>query len=86
MALPKVALDTDILSAMMRRQPTVIPSARAYLREHLQFHFSIITQYEILRGSVYTFGFVTTMALSLSTLPLPVTPIATFGSISRSLF
>lgn len=50
MALPKVALDTDILSAIMRRDPTVIPTTRAYLREHLQFHFSNITQYEILRG------------------------------------
>ena len=50
MALPKVALDTDILSAIMRRESTVIPTARAYLREHHQFHFSIITQYEILRG------------------------------------
>ena len=43
-------LDTDILSAIMRRQSAVIPTARAYLREHHQFHFSIITQYEILRG------------------------------------
>ena len=50
MALPKVILDTDILSAIMRRQSAVIPTARAYLREHHQFHFSIITQYEILRG------------------------------------
>ena len=50
MALSKVVLDTDILSAIMRRQSTVIPTARAYLREHHQFHFSIITQYEILRG------------------------------------
>ena len=50
MALPKVILDTDILSAIMRRQSAVIPTAWAYLREHHQFHFSIITQYEILRG------------------------------------
>ena len=50
MALPKVILDTDILSAIMRRQSAVIPTARAYLREYHQFHFSIITQYEILRG------------------------------------
>ena len=42
MALPKVALDTDILSAIMRRQSTVIPTAQAYLREHLQFHFSTL--------------------------------------------
>lgn len=50
MALSKVVLDTDILSAIMRRRSTVIPAARVYLREHHQFHFSIITQYEILRG------------------------------------
>ena len=50
MALTKVALDTDVLSAIMRRQLKVIPRARAYLRAHHQFHFSIITQYEILRG------------------------------------
>lgn len=50
MALPKVILDTDILSAIMRRQSAVIPTARNYLREHHQFHFSNITQYEILRG------------------------------------
>ncbi len=50
MALSRVSLDTNILSAIMRRQSSVIPTARAYLREHQQFHFSIITQYEILRG------------------------------------
>ncbi len=50
MALQSVVLDTDILTAIMRQQPTVISRAQAYLKEHHQFHFSIITQYEILRG------------------------------------
>lgn len=50
MALPQVVLDTDILSAIIRRNPAVIPRARAYLEEHGQFHLSIITRYEILRG------------------------------------
>ena len=50
MALRPVVLDTDILSAIMRRNLTVIPRARTYLEEHGQFHFSIITKYEILRG------------------------------------
>ncbi len=43
-------LDTDILSAIMRRNSIVIPKSRAYLQEHQRFHFSIITRYEILRG------------------------------------
>ena len=50
MALPRVVLDTDILSAIMRRHPLVIPSARAYLSEHHQYHFSVVTQFETLRG------------------------------------
>ena len=43
-------LDTDILSAIMRRNPVVLPQAREYLREHDCFTFSILTRYEILRG------------------------------------
>lgn len=50
MARQSVVLDTDILSAIMRQKPAVVSTAQAYLREHYQFHFSIITQYEILRG------------------------------------
>lgn len=50
MALPPVLLDTDILSAIMRQDSTVLPKAQAYLTEHKQFTFSIITHYEILRG------------------------------------
>lgn len=43
-------LDTDILSAIMRQDPDVIPKAQNYLQVHEQFTFSTITRYEILRG------------------------------------
>ena len=43
-------LDTDILSAIMRNHPLAIAKAKEYLSIHRQFCFSIITQYEILRG------------------------------------
>ena len=43
-------LDTDILSAIIRRNPVVVSKAREYLREHHRFIFSILTRYEILRG------------------------------------
>ena len=50
MNLPQVILDTDILSALMRRNQQVVAKARAYLAQHGQLTFSIITRYEILRG------------------------------------
>ena len=50
MTLPQVVLDTDILSAVMRKNPAAVAKARSYLVEHRQFTFSIITRYEILRG------------------------------------
>ncbi len=43
-------LDTDILSAIMRKHPLVLQRAKSYLEIHQQFTFSIITRYEILRG------------------------------------
>lgn len=45
-----VLLDTDVLSALMRRDRRVSPAARAYLRQQARLTFSIITRYEILRG------------------------------------
>jgi len=48
--LSEIVLDTDILSAVMRKNPVVISKARAYLAEHGRFTFSILTRYEILRG------------------------------------
>jgi tRNA(fMet)-specific endonuclease VapC len=50
MSLPQVILDTDILSALMRKNTDIIAKARAYLAQHGQFTISIITRYEILRG------------------------------------
>lgn len=43
-------LDTDVLSALMRRHPEVISSARRYLAEHGRLTISVITMYEIQRG------------------------------------
>ena len=43
-------LDTDILSAIMRREHAVVTEARNYLSIYPQLAISIITRYEILRG------------------------------------
>ena len=43
MSISHGIMDTDILSAIMRRNPIVIPKARAYIREYGRFTFSIIT-------------------------------------------
>jgi tRNA(fMet)-specific endonuclease VapC len=43
-------LDTDILSAVMRKNPLATERARSYLTDHRRFTFSIITRYEVLRG------------------------------------
>lgn len=45
-----VLIDTDVLSAILRRQPTVIQRVRAYLEAHNRLSFSVITRYEVLRG------------------------------------
>ncbi len=50
MTTAQVLLDTDILSAIMRREPVAIAHAQQYLVAHSQFTISIITRYEILRG------------------------------------
>lgn len=47
---PKTLLDTDILSALMRKDPIVVDRARRYLAEQGQLTISLITRYEILRG------------------------------------
>lgn len=46
----QLLLDTDILSAIMRKEKKVQEKARAYLFEHRILIFSVITKYEILRG------------------------------------
>ena len=49
-SLPQALLDTDILSAIMRKNPYATQRARSYLESHRQFTFSVITRYEVLRG------------------------------------
>jgi len=48
--LRQALLDTDILSAIMRKDPPATERARSYLEVHRQFTFSVITRYEVLRG------------------------------------
>jgi tRNA(fMet)-specific endonuclease VapC len=51
MTAPSPAMiDTDILSAIMRGNPSATERARSYLNAHRQFTFSILTRYEVLRG------------------------------------
>jgi len=45
-----VVLDTDTLSAIMRRDAAAISVARQYLAVHGSLTISIITRFEILRG------------------------------------
>lgn len=45
-----VLLDTDILSAIMRRDEQATARARAYLTDQQRFTFSVVTRYEVLRG------------------------------------
>ena len=49
--MPPMLVDTDVLSAIMRRSQAATEKAAAYLSVHSLFSFSIITRYEILRGS-----------------------------------
>lgn len=50
MAQQPALLDTDILSELLKQHPQVTQRVRRYLAEHDRLTFSIITQYEILRG------------------------------------
>jgi tRNA(fMet)-specific endonuclease VapC len=50
MNIHSTLLDTEILSAIMRREPQVTARAREYLLEHRRFTFSVITRYEVMRG------------------------------------
>ena len=50
MTPPPMLLDTDVLSALMRKNPAVVRKAQSYLSTHHRFTLSIITRYEILRG------------------------------------
>jgi tRNA(fMet)-specific endonuclease VapC len=46
----KALLDTDILSAIMRQNPSVLAAAQSYLAVHQKLSISIVTRFEILRG------------------------------------
>jgi tRNA(fMet)-specific endonuclease VapC len=48
--MSEVLLDTDTLSMIMRQHPAALAQAQAYLNINQRLTFSIITQYEILRG------------------------------------
>lgn len=50
MNLREVVVDTDILSALMRRHPTVVANAKAYFAQYAHLTLSIITRYDVLRG------------------------------------
>lgn len=50
MFIPQYLIDTDILSAIIKQNPVVIPKAKEYLKIHHQFTFSLMTRYEIFRG------------------------------------
>lgn len=43
-------LDTNIISALLRRDDRALDLARQYLAEHPKLTFSLISRYEILRG------------------------------------
>jgi predicted nucleic acid-binding protein len=47
---PKTLVDSDVLSAVMRRDAKALERSRQYLTEHPQLSLSIITRFEILRG------------------------------------
>lgn len=51
--LQPAILDTDVLSAVMRRDPPVVRRLRSYLGIFGELTFSVVTQYEVLRGLRY---------------------------------
>ena len=67
---PKTLLDTDILSALMRKAPAVFDRARDYLAEHRRLTMSLVTRYEILRGLATSCAFGTPTTSSRGTLLL----------------
>jgi tRNA(fMet)-specific endonuclease VapC len=48
--ISKTLVDTDILSAIMKRRPVALNHARNYLATHPQLTLSLITRYEVRRG------------------------------------
>ena len=48
--IPATLLDSDTLSYLRKQHPQALIHAKAYLREHGELSFSLITHYEVLRG------------------------------------
>jgi tRNA(fMet)-specific endonuclease VapC len=48
--MKKALIDTNIISAFMRGNPSVIKKVEKYLRFHKTLSVSVITYYEIIRG------------------------------------
>ena len=48
--MTKALLDTNIISAFMKGNPSVVDSFSQYIKRHKQLSLSIITYYELLRG------------------------------------
>ncbi len=46
----RAVLDTDTVSALIRRAPSVLAAARLYYDTHSRFTVSLVTRYEIIRG------------------------------------
>lgn len=92
MNLPQQALlDTDILSAIMRRNPQGTERARLYLQEHRQFTFSVITRYEVLRGllakrAVKQIAVFDQLCAASRVLPVTETTIVQAASIYADLY
>jgi len=48
--MKKTLVDTNIISAFMRGNPSVVQKVEKYLRFHTTLSVSVITYYEIIRG------------------------------------
>lgn len=48
--MKKALVDTNIISAFMRGNPSVVQKVEKYLRFHTTLSVSVITYYEIIRG------------------------------------
>ncbi len=50
MMIPPTLLDTDVLSNLMRGNPKAVHQTQQYLQMHQRLTFSLVTQFEVLRG------------------------------------
>jgi len=70
-----VLLDTNIISALMRRHPVVTAKTRGYLDRYKRLTFSIISYYEILRGLEVKNAAVQTQRFELAGLNSEILPL-----------